>query len=194
MNALLRKVVEQMTARPILIVTLLLLCACESGRPRAHLTYLDIERIGSNDYVIHYSADMDLLNVLVDDRGTGQITNFLICSLDGDPLFSADHEIEKSFWGDIGGKGRTPGPPYRFATRGSLSLTLDEGGSQRDLDSTELRHMLAQRESVPCKARIANFIYKIYFSHSMWIPTADILREIDKPASAWKPLPETPFY
>lgn len=57
--------------RPLLIAALLL-CACESGKPKAHLTYQDIERIGSNDYVIHYSADMDLLNVLVDDRGTGQ--------------------------------------------------------------------------------------------------------------------------
>ncbi|WP_369986939.1 hypothetical protein [Pseudomonas xanthosomatis] len=65
-----------MLMRPLLIATLLLLCACESGRPKAHLTYLDIERIGSNDYVIHYNADMDLLNILVDDRGTGQIPIF----------------------------------------------------------------------------------------------------------------------
>ncbi|WP_369986940.1 hypothetical protein [Pseudomonas xanthosomatis] len=72
-------------------------------------------------------------------------------------------------------------------------MTLDEGGSQRDLDSAELRHMLTQRESVPCKAQIANFIYKIYFSHSMWVPTADILRELEKPASAWKPQAQVPF-
>jgi hypothetical protein len=179
--------------RAFLITALLLLCACESGKPKANLTYRDIERIGNTRYVIHYSADMDLLNVLADDRGTGQITTFLICSLDGDSLFSADHVIEKSFWGVVGDKGRTPGPPYLFATQGSLSLTLDEGGSERDLDSAELKHILAQRKSVPCKARIANFIYRIYFSHSMWVPTADILRELDKPASAWKPQPQMPY-
>lgn len=47
--------------------------------------------------------------------------------------------------------------------------------------NSSLYALLSQRKSVPCKVVVTAYGYKPYYSNTMNIPTADLLREINKP-------------
>lgn len=86
----------------MIVVILCSACARVPSQPQAELTYHGIERKNNAIYTIRYSSDMDLLNVFSRAEGEGQLATMLICSLDGDPVFSAEHVIENKFEGVIG--------------------------------------------------------------------------------------------
>lgn len=168
-----------------LLATLMAGCARESGKQQAALTFQHFERVNSDLYLITYTSDLDLLNVFDRTKGEGQLATMLVCSLDGDTLFSTDHVIEKTFEGVIGVQGKTPGPPYVFKTVGDLSFNSRDGSSYRYLEVGELRHLLGARQDVTCKASITVFGYKAYYSKPMLIPAQDIQREVEKPPRTW---------
>lgn len=50
-----------------------------------------------------------------------------------------------------------------------------------NLSVPELNDLLSRKKSIPCKVVITAYGYKTYSSNTMNIPTADLLREINKP-------------
>lgn len=87
-------------------------------------------------YILHYTADRDLLKIYHKDKGEVKIATFLYCSLDGDQVFSRKRVIEKKFVSALGVDfdsnkwlTETPGPPYIYATVGMLRYTSDGGGT-----------------------------------------------------------------
>jgi len=171
-------------SRVIVALWLAILCAgCErdAHKPEAELTYIGINRVANNVYAINYTSNMDLLNIFSRAEGEGQLSTMLICSLDGDPVFSRDHVIEKRFEGLIGVTGQTPGPPYVFSTEGTFNYVYDKLQSQRVYSPAELRKLLLLRPYIICKAAITVFGYTGYHSKPMRVPTADIVRDIDTP-------------
>lgn len=168
----------------IALTLLVLLCAgCErdSHKPQAQLDYQGVSSKGRGLYVIHYTADMDLLNIFSRAEGEGQLSTMLICSLEGDPVFTREHIIEKKFDGVIGINGTTPGPPFLYATEGTFNYVHNKQGDTRDFEPLALKQLLQKRQYVVCKAMITVFGYTGYQSKPMRIPTTDIQREIDKP-------------
>ncbi|MGA8137802.1 MAG: hypothetical protein WCA48_27130 [Pseudomonas gingeri] len=174
-----------MMHRLLLMIIAILCSACARvpSQPQAKLTYHGIERRNNAIYTISYSSDIDLLNVFSRADGEGQLATMLICSLDGDPVFSAEHVIEKKFEGVIGISGKTPGPPFAFKTEGTLNVTHNGGTSSKLLSKSELQYLLHQRQEVICKAFITVFGYKAYYSKPMLVPSADIIREVNKDLS-----------
>lgn len=62
-----------------------------------------------------------------------------------------------------------------------MSETLDKGQSRRDLSVEELNALLANKQTIPCKTLITAYGYKAYYSNTLQLPVADLLREINKP-------------
>lgn len=168
-----------------LLATFILGCTRDPGKPQAVLTYQSIERLNPNLYLVTYTSNMDLLNIFDKAKGDSQLTSMLVCSLDGDTLFSAEHVIKKSFDGVIGVNGKTPGPPFVFKTLGNLVTTDDNWQNRRNLQADELSSLLRAHQHVVCKAAITTFGYKAYYSKPMLIPSQDILREVEKTPRTW---------
>lgn len=70
---------------------------------------------------------------------------------------------------------------FSYLTHTFMSELSNGGGSRRDLSVAELNHLLANKQQIPCKVVITAYGYKPYYSNTMNIPVADLLREINKP-------------
>jgi hypothetical protein len=156
-------------------------CALQPNKSAANLTYQGFHRVTGDLYSIRYLSDLDLLNIFSRADGNGQLSTMLVCSLEGDPVFTPEHVIEKTFEGVIGITGKTPGPPYQFNTEGTFNLSYNNGGSSTFLKSPQIYSILRQNKTITCKASITVFGYKGYYSNPMLIPSADIILELDKP-------------
>ena len=62
-----------------------------------------------------------------------------------------------------------------------MSEVSNGGGSRRDLSTTELNHLLSNQQHIPCKVVVTAYGYKPYYSNTLYIPVADLLRQINKP-------------
>ncbi|MEO6678011.1 MAG: hypothetical protein ABIO21_11600 [Pseudomonas sp.] len=170
------------------IVLFLLILACAScardhNKPSANLEFLSVEREGRLPlYDISFSSNIDLQDIYGRGEGLGQASNNLICALENDSDFSVGNTIERSAYGLIekSASGHVQGA-FNYVTRAFLSETRNKGTSRRNLSVDELNSILANKTDIPCKVVITAYGYKPYYSNTMHIPTADLLREINKP-------------
>jgi len=158
-------------------------CAKDHGKTAADLDFLSIERINDlNLYTIHYSSNINVMDLYGRGIGEGVASTKLLCALDNDNDFSVEHTLERSAYGLIyQDSPQTTGKKFNFLTKAFLSETLNLGQSRRDLSISELNRLLSNRETIPCKVVITAYGFKPYYSNSMLLPTADLLREINKP-------------
>lgn len=104
--------------------------------------------------------------------------------LDDDKDFSAGHYQKSSGHGLVDKEQAGKDPlKYNYVTTTFLRKTKTKGSSDVDLSVAELNALLWNRKSIPCKVVITAYGYKPYCSNTMNIPSADLLRKINKPRS-----------
>jgi hypothetical protein len=160
-------------------------CAKDHEKPPADLSFISVERKADLSlYIIRYESNINLLDLYGRGMGEGIASAQFICALDGDYDFSVEHEIARSAYGRIqADTAQANQPTSIFFTEAFLSETLDKGQSRRDLSVEELNALLANKKTIPCKALITAYGYRPYYSNSMQLPVADLLREINKPTA-----------
>ncbi|RON57439.1 hypothetical protein [Pseudomonas frederiksbergensis] len=159
-------------------------CAKDPVKPPADLRYLSVDRNDLSIYDISYDSDIDLLDLFDRGEGVGYAAAMLVCALGDDQEFSIKHNIRLAAYGSIRGGGHTKTDgTFRYVTSTLLSEYSSDGGLRRDLTSNELKVILGDKASIPCKVLITAYGYKPYYSNTLYIPTTDLLREINKPKS-----------
>ncbi|KOX98888.1 hypothetical protein AM274_28370 [Pseudomonas nunensis] len=160
-------------------------CAKEHNKSSAIVEFLSVKREeGLPLYDISFSSNIDLQDLYGRGEGLGQASTNLNCALENDSDFSVGNTIERSAYGLIekSAPGHVQGA-FNYVTRAFLSETRNKGTSRRNLSVDELNSILANKTDIPCKVVITAYGYKPYYSNTMHIPTADLLREINKPRS-----------
>ncbi|WP_238350005.1 hypothetical protein [Pseudomonas sp. SWRI111] len=106
----------------------------------------------------------------------------LKCALAEDQDFSVGKGIRFSAFGLIrSDKTEANSAKFSYFTRAFISETSSDRSSERNLTNVEMNNLLSNKTQVPCKVVITAYGYKPYYSNTMNIPTADLLREINKP-------------
>ncbi|PKA72794.1 hypothetical protein ATI02_5886 [Pseudomonas baetica] len=157
-------------------------CAKDHVKPAANLNFVSVEREKSLLYVIRYQSDVDVLNLF--DRGEreGMASGMLKCALADDQDFSVGKAIRFSAVGLIRSeKDQGNNTKFSYLTHAFVVETSDNRSSERDLSVAEMNQLLSNKKHIPCKVVITAYGYKPYYSNTMIIPVADLLREINKP-------------
>lgn len=148
-------------------------CARNHGKPIANITYLGVDRyLDRNIYPVSFSSDVDVVSLFKSRIGLS-----LLCPLDEDKDFSIAHQMSNYGEGLIEPIITDDGPAFKADL---MFFKRNDSTNQKLLKSDELRSWLGQRESLACKVRINSYSYKVYLSETMNIPTADLLREVNK--------------
>ncbi|UEB94166.1 hypothetical protein LIS66_17450 [Pseudomonas sp. HN2] len=157
-------------------------CAKDHVMPAAHLKFMSVEREQSVLYVIRYQSDVDILDLFGLGEREGMISGMLKCALADDQDFSVGKGIRFSSYGLIRSeKTKSESAKFSYFTRAFMSETSSDQSSERHLSVAELNNLLSNKTQIPCKVVITAYGYKPYYSNTMNIPTADLLREINKP-------------
>lgn len=169
----------------LLICALLALCsgcAKDPVKPPANLGFASVHREKILTYDIRYQSDVDVLNLFDRGEGEGMASGMLICALADDQDFSVGKAIQFSAVGLIESeKSGIGGTGFSYLTRSFMVETSSNRSSRRNLSAPELNHLLANKQQIPCKVVVTAYGYKPYYSNTMNIPVADLLREINKP-------------
>ena len=164
---------------PLAVLPFFLGCAKDHHLSPAELGYLGVSRQSANSYQVRFTADADLLNIFKPEDSP--VGGLLRCSLVGDAVpseHSSERYVAKGLVSSLAA-GLTA-PPFVFDSSIMFVENLNEGRSQRVLQAQELRELLGVRQAVPCVYRATAYGFKAYRSGVLWIPSADILRELDK--------------
>lgn len=157
-------------------------CAKDPLKPPATLSFMSVEREKSLLYAIRYQSDIDVLDLFGRGERVGMISGMLRCALADDHDFTVGKAMQFSAFGLIrsednaGQKGA-----FSYLTRAFMVETSSDRSSERNLSVAELNHLLSNKQQIPCKVVVTAYGYKPYYSNTLHIPVADLLREINKP-------------
>ena len=157
-------------------------CARDHVKPPANLSFVSVERQKSLLYDVRYQSDVDVLNLF--DRGerVGMASGMLKCALEDDQDFSVGKAIRFSAVGLVTSEISEDGKAgYSYLTSAFMVETSSNRSSERNLSVAELNQLLANKQQIPCKVVVTAYGYKPYYSNTMNLPVADLLREINKP-------------
>ncbi|MFJ5287309.1 hypothetical protein ACIP66_26190 [Pseudomonas sp. NPDC088429] len=144
-------------------------CAMNHGKPIAKITYSGVERYqDTRIYQVSFKSDVDVLDLF-----KSRISQTLLCSLNGDTDFSVAHRIDQYAEGMIERKSSA----NEFKADLLFSQVKD-ASSDSVMSSDQMKAVLQQKKTIVCKVRVNAYSYKTYFSESMEIPSADLLREV----------------
>lgn len=155
-------------------------CAKDHGKPIAALSYEAITgHAGSGFYNLRFSSEVDLIHLF--GPGESFIGGRMQCALGEDVDFSVGHFMQMSASGFIEKYGEHDvGEGYAFVAALSFKETFNEGSTSRALSPEEIRSLLVDKASIPCRYVATIFGTKPYYSGILRVPVNDILRELDK--------------
>ena len=157
-------------------------CAKDHLQPPANLSYVSVDRSSSLLYVIKYQSDVNVLNLFGRGERQGMASGTLRCALADDHDFSVGKAIQFSAVGLVDSDVRENGnSKFSFSTSTFITETSSNRSTERDLSAAELNQLLSNKQQIPCKVVVTAYGYKPYYSNTMNIPVADLLREINKP-------------
>lgn len=157
-------------------------CAKDHMKPAANLDFVSVKREKTLLYDIRYESDVDVLDLFDRGEGKGMASGTLECALAEDEDFSVDKFIRFSATGSIQSEKNASGPAkYTYLSSAFMSEVSSGGGSRRDLSPAELNNLLSNKQQIPCKVVVTAYGYKPYYSNTLHIPVADLLREINQP-------------
>ncbi|WP_236177228.1 MULTISPECIES: hypothetical protein [Pseudomonas] len=158
-------------------------CAKDHAKPPATLSFISVGReSGSLLYDIRYESDIDVLDLFGRGERVGMVSGTLNCALADDVDFSVGKAIQFSAVGLVDSdKGRGESAGFSYLTNAFLVETSSNRSSQRQLSAAELNQLLSGKQQIPCKVVVTAYGYKPYYSNTMNLPVADLLREVNKP-------------
>lgn len=131
-------------------------------------------------YDLRFQADEDLLSLFERHTGNGQISERLVCALDGDENFDLEHVITYNLSGSPEFESRAPDGSFNYLAQMSFDKTLPSRSSSTELTRETIQRLLENRTTIPCKLYITAFPYHAYFSLVMRIPVSALLAEVNK--------------
>lgn len=174
-----------------LFVVISLCAACTvHNKPAANIKFSRMEsmresyKIGriegvTKRYKLYFTSDVDLLSLF--KQGEGFIGARLICALEDDADFSVKHTIKSSMRGDVERfKSSDDVDGYGYMSNINFKETLDNGTTHTYLDEKRIRDMLSRKNEIPCKVVMTIYLTNPYYSNTMYVPVADILREVNR--------------
>ncbi|MGA4323944.1 hypothetical protein [Ectopseudomonas hydrolytica] len=163
---------------PLAALPFFLGCAKDHGSSAAKLGYLELMRKEGVDlYEVKFSSSTDLLGVF--EKGKQPIGSMLRCSLGNDEVpanYVADQYIADGLVSVVLPARNDEGFIYSAVLM--FDENLNEGRSSRMLHADELQRILQGKQFVPCVYMATAFGFKAYRSATMWLPVADIFREV----------------
>ena len=174
---------ERVKLAPLIILLATCLAACEAEAPVAHLSYVGFQTIGYN-YHLKFASDLPVLDLFKDNKHQRPVLTELVCSLDADHNFDVNHRLKHFASGRIDFVEKSTGPgktPYIFDSNMHFRESpVDEMGSDLSLAKEELDVLLKDKQAIPCKVRMTVNFSSQYYSETMTVPAADILRVVRK--------------
>lgn len=163
-------------------LTLLLCCSCTK---QPVLPVIDVDLIsvsGGDDYSslsVKFGSKTDLLNFFQNATGESQLGESLFCSLDKDVEFKDFDKLARYLVGDFVELDRSGSKAgHVYVARLSSFKKEDEGVSNIFMPASELLLVLSRRNVISCKVFTSAYSFGGYYSNSMLIPAADIVRAI----------------
>jgi hypothetical protein len=170
------------TIRTILSIALavMTICACSHNKPSAKLNFVKIERL-QYLYQIDFESDLNVEALFDGNRNQKVVHRRFVCALEDDHDFSVGHTIARTFDGTMnvsnGGKVRANGK-FGYTSQGDFIETTSNGSSNTSIDGKILRTLLAAKQTVPCKLYMTVYLSNPYFSETLFIRTAALLKAV----------------
>ncbi|MGE8098506.1 hypothetical protein [Pseudomonas fluorescens] len=149
-------------------------CSLNHGKPIATLEYLSVDELRKTGiYQVYFDSDVAILDLFKSRIGEG-----LVCSLEDDLDFSQAHHIKLSGFGLV----ELVKDKGQANYRANMIFTDSEEGKGGEiyLEGDTLKPLLLKRDYISCVFRVHTTPYKTYFSKIMHVPTADLLKAINK--------------
>lgn len=168
----------------VLCATFLAGCASAPNKPIATLRYLAMEPSGKYGYDMLFTSDIDLTD-LYDRTHTrvAQVGTNVVCALGEDRVFDVNHNTQLVIQG-WASQPASQRPDGQFLLRMQVMATNKQFGSTERLAPSTITTLLNGKTAIPCKAWVTAYFFKAYYSHTMYVPTADILKTLGKPTPA----------
>ena len=168
----------------LLIAIMFLLCsACErdSHKQVAVITYEQVQRRNENLYTIYFKSDIDVLTIFDRSKGDGAEYQSFDCLLanEGNPNSNPPDSQKLSGFVEYD----HPNDNHHFIVDALYYDSFSFGSSRRFMSGDDPVRLLRQRKNLTCVMYIKSMLYKPYRTKTMLIPTADLIREIEKPLS-----------
>ncbi|MBX8572890.1 hypothetical protein K5D36_24735 [Pseudomonas cichorii] len=166
--------------RSLILLAVLLCAACAKTPrvPQAELTLLSFERGPNNFYIVDFTSNINLLTAFQDYENSNQLPPMLICSLNRDTKFSADHAIAIKAEGVVKAKKESK-LNHNYIASLIFYYTNPDGTQRNDNDYDAIKPLLLAQDSIPCKARITYYGFKAYYSDTLLIPTELMLKKLE---------------
>ena len=157
-------------------------CAKDHTKPPANIDFVSVKREKTFLYDIRYQSDIDVLDLFGRGERVGMVSGMLRCALADDHDFTMGTAIQFSAFGLIrSDENAQQTGTFSYLTRAFMVETSSDRSSERNLSVAELNHLLSNKQQIPCKVVVTAYGYKPYYSNTLHIPVADLLREINKP-------------
>ncbi|MBX8576849.1 hypothetical protein [Pseudomonas cichorii] len=153
-------------------------CAKTPNIPPADLGFLSFEKGPNNLYIVHFTSNVALLTAFKDYENSNQLPPMLICSLNRDTKFSADHAIAIKAEGVVKAKKESK-LNHNYIVSLIFYYTNPDGTQRSDNDYNAIKPLLLAQDSIPCKARITYYGFKAYYSKTLLIPAKLMLEKLN---------------
>jgi len=145
----------------------------------AHLNYAGVQRKNPMMYTIYYTADTDILGIYNLAKGEETTHKSFECAIN---TASASDEgpYRQTLVGMIE-RDDTYQDKLHFKTDALYYETHDNGTSESLIENAKLVPLLKKTSALGCTVKIKALYFKPYKTNTMFIPTDDLLREIQRP-------------
>lgn len=169
----------------LFVVFIFLLCSACAKRPTLPVIEIDFVSVGEggdrSPLSVKFSSRTDVLNFFQSATGESQLGETLFCSLDKDVEFKDFEQLTQYLVGDLVElNGSESESGHVYVSRLSSMKKEDEGVSNVFMPVSELLRVLNERNAVSCKVFTSAYSFGGYYSKSMLIPAADIVRVIQE--------------
>lgn len=174
----------QKTLLGMLCATLLLGCASNPGKPTATLRYIAIVPSEEHGHDLLFTSDIDLTDLY--DRmnsNIAQVSASLVCALGEDRDFDVNHNTKRVIRGGlVMNIGKLP--EGHFLMKVPVAATQSQFGSSGRLPPSTVNALVANKAAIPCQAWVTAYFFKAYYSHTFYIPAADVMKTLGRPVPA----------
>ncbi len=154
--------------------------SCSHNKPSAKLNFVKVAKL-QYSYQIDFESDRNVEALFAENHNQKVVYRRFQCALENDHDFSVEHSIKLTFDGtmDISNNGKPlPNGKFGYTSTGDFIESVNNGSSSNELDDKFVRTLLAAKETIPCKLLMTIYFSNAYYSETMLIPTAALLKAI----------------
>ena len=162
-------------------VLLLVACvavSCDQPKPRATLHFERMYQLPTTT-VVEFTANLHIEDLYAKHRHQKVVRKYLKCALGEDVDFAVENKMRYAFEGTLqlhgsfmaGDKNKV-----RYLSHGDFYELPPQSNNLELLRGQKLVDVVGTKKSVPCKVIMTVYFSSPYYSNTMQIPAADILK------------------